>query len=107
MRTIDMCIPPVSPALASNLSKEQMNKLLMLILDCLQNETTRIVSIKTLSTVASAFDSDSMDDDNKIDLSPILGDSIMAMASFLKKQSWSLKQSSLEVAQLVCTHLSV
>jgi cullin-associated NEDD8-dissociated protein 1 len=91
-------------ALHSNLSKEQMNKLLTLILDRLQNETTRIASIKTLSTVASAFDSDSMDDDNKIDLSLILGDSITAMASFLKQQSRSLKQSSLEALDTIITY---
>jgi cullin-associated NEDD8-dissociated protein 1 len=91
-------------ALHSNLSKEQMNKLLTLILDRLQNETTRIASIKTLSTVASAFGSDSMDDDNKIDLSLILGDSITAMASFLKQQSRSLKQSSLEALDTIVTY---
>ena len=91
-------------ALHSNLSKEQMDKLLTLILDRLQNETTRIAAIKTLSTVASAFNSDTMDDDNKIDLSLILGDAIKAMASFLKQQSRSLKQSSLEALDTIVTY---
>jgi cullin-associated NEDD8-dissociated protein 1 len=91
-------------ALHSHLSKEQMDKLLMLILDRLQNETTRIAAIKTLSTVSAASDYNSMDDDIKIDLSLILGASISAMASFLKQQSRSLKQSSLEALDIIVTN---
>jgi cullin-associated NEDD8-dissociated protein 1 len=91
-------------ALHSNLSKEQMDKLLTVILDRLQNETTRIAAIKTLSTVAAASDFNSMDDDSKIDLSLILGASVSAMASFLKQQSRSLKQSSLEALDIIITN---
>jgi cullin-associated NEDD8-dissociated protein 1 len=91
-------------ALHSNLSKEQMDKLLMVILDRLQNETTRIAAIKTLSTVAAASDYNSMDDDSKIDLSLILGASISALASFLKQQRRSLKQGSLEALDIIVTN---
>jgi cullin-associated NEDD8-dissociated protein 1 len=40
----------------------------------------------------------------KIDLSPILAESIQTMASFLKLQSRSLKQSSLEALDTVVTN---
>jgi len=91
-------------ALHTNLTKVQMDRLLTLILERLRNETTRIAAIKTLSTVASASGVDSMADDDKIDLSLILGDSVSEMASFLKQQSRSLKQSSLEALDIVVTN---
>ena len=91
-------------ALHSNLTKEQMDRLLTLILERLRNETTRIAAIKTLSTVASASGVDSMEDDEKVDLSLILGDSVSEMASFLKQQSRSLKQSALEALDIVVTN---
>lgn len=91
-------------ALHGNLTKEQMDRLLTLILERLRNETTRIAAIKTLSTVASASGVDSMDEEDKIDLSLILGDCVAEMASFLKQQSRSLKQSSLEALDIVVTN---
>lgn len=91
-------------SLHANLTKEQMDRLLTLILERLRNETTRISAIKTLSTVAWASGLDSMEDDEKVDLSLILGDSVSEMASFLKQQSRSLKQSSLEALEVVVTN---
>jgi cullin-associated NEDD8-dissociated protein 1 len=74
---------------------------LSLLLDRLGNETTRIAAIKTLQSIAASSGVDSMDDENKIDLSLILGEAISIMASFLKQQSRSLKQSALEALDIV------
>jgi cullin-associated NEDD8-dissociated protein 1 len=81
-----------------NLTVEQKHRMLALLLDRLKNETTRISAIKTLSSIASASSSggNSMEEHDRIDLSPIMADSITTMASFLKLQSRSLKQHSLE-----------
>jgi cullin-associated NEDD8-dissociated protein 1 len=93
----------VLSSLHANLTVEQKSRMLALLLDRLNNETTRIAAIKTLSSVASASGSNSMEDD-RIDLSPILADSITTMASFLKLQSRSLKQHSLESLGIVVTN---
>jgi cullin-associated NEDD8-dissociated protein 1 len=97
----------VLSSLHANLTTEQKSRMLALLLDRLNNETTRIAAIKTLSSVASASGSasgsNSMEED-RIDLSPILADSITTMASFLKLQSRSLKQHSLESLGIVVTN---
>jgi hypothetical protein len=95
-------------ALHSSLTPEQTTRLLTLLLERLKNETTRIAAIKTLRSIA-ASDNDYSDeiDKEKIDLSPILADSIQTMASFLKLQSRSLKQSSLEALDTVVTNHGV
>jgi cullin-associated NEDD8-dissociated protein 1 len=105
--------------LHANLQAPQKDRLLQLLLERLKNETTRIAAIKTLSTIAAppmltanssaaAGDADAMSVDEgtgaKIDLSPILAESISTMASFLKLQSRSLKQSSLEALDTVVTN---
>ena len=90
-------------ALHNSMTEEQMGRMLSLLLEKLGNETTRIAAIKTLSTIASASDEDSMID-NAINLSPILGEAISIMASFLKQQSRSLKQNSLEALDIVITN---
>ena len=90
-------------ALHSSLTEEQMSRMLSLLLEKLANETTRISAIKTLSVIASASDEGSMTD-NAINLSPILGEAISIMASFLKQQSRSLKQNSLEALEIVITN---
>lgn len=82
--------------LHSSLTSEQANRLLSLLLDRLTNETTRIAAIKTMSSIANAKAGCS--------LSPILADSISAMASFLKLQSRSLQQISLEALDVVITN---
>lgn len=85
--------------LHDNLALEQRGRLLDLLLERLRNETTRITAIKTLSTVAEA----SAGDDG-VDLSGVLADMVESMAGFLKLQSRSLKQSSLEALDIVITN---
>lgn len=98
-------------SLHPNLKGPQKDRLLELLLERLKNETTRIAAIKTLSSIAASSSAppageDAMDVDKqgKIDLSPILDESISTMASFLKLQSRSLKQSSLEALDTVVTN---
>jgi len=86
-------------ALHTSLTNEETTRLLTLLLERLKNETTRIAAIKTLGGIASSSDLD-----EKMDLTPILGASIQTMASFLKLQSRSLKQSSLEALDTVITN---
>jgi len=87
-----------------NLTSEQSTSMLILLLERLKNETTRIAAIKTLSGICEATPESSQ---NKIDLTPILAESIQTMASFLKLQSRSLKQSSLEALDTVVTNHGV
>jgi cullin-associated NEDD8-dissociated protein 1 len=70
----------------SKLETDQSNRLLTLLLERLKNESTRIVAIKTISTIA--YDG--------CDLSPILVETILTMASFMEYTSRSLKQAALE-----------
>ena len=96
-------------SLHANLKAPQKDRLLQLLLERLKNETTRIAAIKTLSSIAAASSAppageDAMEVDKKIDLSPILDESISTMASFLKLQSRSLKQSALEALDTVVTN---
>ena len=89
--------------LHTNLTGPQLETLLKLLVEKLRNETTRIAAIKTISKVAEG-DTESMNDDNKIDLSPILGESISVMGSFLKHQNRSLKQHALASLKMVITN---
>lgn len=89
-------------SLHSNLSSEQTTSMLDLLLARLKNETTRIAAIRTLSIICDTTTPGSSQD--KIDLTPILAESIQTMASFLKLQSRSLKQSSLEALDTVITN---
>lgn len=98
-------------SLHANLKGPQKDRLLQLLLERLKNETTRIAAIKTLSSIAAASsappageDAMEVDKQGKIDLSPILDESISTMASFLKLQSRSLKQSSLEALDTIVTN---
>ena len=96
-------------SLHGNLDATQQERLLKLLLERLMNETTRIAAIKTLSAIAAASpgggSDDAMDvDGKKIDLSPIFVESLSTMASFLKLQSRSLKQSSLEALDTIVTN---
>mmetsp|Transcript_15391 Transcript_15391/g.23598 ORF Transcript_15391/g.23598 Transcript_15391/m.23598 type:complete len:1350 (+) Transcript_15391:140-4189(+) len=90
-------------SLHSSLTEDQMSSMLSLLLEKLGNETTRIAAIKTLSAIASASDKESMVDD-AIKLAPIFGEAISIMASFLKQQSRTLKQNSLEAMNVVITN---
>eukprot|EP00980_Cylindrotheca_fusiformis_P030768 scaffold25410_cov117-Cylindrotheca_fusiformis.AAC.1 len=88
-------------ALHSTISMDKTTVMLNLLLERLKNETTRIAAIKTLSTIGDTTPDSGPE---KIDLSPILSDSIETMASFLKLQSRSLKQSSLEALDIIITN---
>ena len=90
--------------LHSDMSAESINRLLWLLLERLKNETTRIAAIKNLSIIAAASGDNSMEDSSAINLSPILAESITAMSSFLKLQSRSLKQSTLEALDIIITN---
>jgi len=83
--------------LHANMARDKQERLLKLLLDRLRNETTRIAAIKTLSSIAATTSGSN----DRVDLSPILADSIACLSSFLKLQSRSLKQSSLEALDIV------
>ena len=87
-----------------HMSDQHKTRLLQLLLERLKNETTRISAIKNVATIAAASGLNSMQDNAAIDLSPILADSIAAMSSFLKLQSRSLKQSTLEALDIIVTN---
>ena len=80
-------------SLHTSLSENQISRMLSLLLDRLTNETTRIAAIKTLSLIAGS--------ESGCSLSPILGESIQALASFQRLQSRSLKQSALEALDII------
>ena len=84
--------------LHDNLSSEQKDRVLVLLLERLKNDSTRVAAIKTMSAIAAAGDSN---DEAKIDLSSILPDMIDSMAGFLKYQSRALKQNALEALDVV------
>ena len=89
--------------LYGSLTCEQIERILTLLLEKLKNETTRISAIKTLSAIADSSNTESMDDE-KIDLSCILGESIAVMSMFLRQQSRRLKQSALEALVVVVSN---
>ena len=79
------------------LTKDQTDRLTSLLLERLKNETTRILAIKTLSSVSSSNPDLGFGEG-------ILKDLIEAMAGFLKMSSRSLRQTSLEALDVVVTH---
>lgn len=81
--------------LNASLSGQQKQRLLLLLLDRLSNETTRITAMKTISTIAASPESD---------MSPIVAPAVRLMSSFLKLQSRSLKQTSLEALEVIITN---
>lgn len=86
--------------LHASLEKEKQERLLQLLLERLKNESTRIAAIRTIATVAGGAQSESYDS-GRMDLSPILSESISVMASFMRYSSRSLKQSALEALETV------
>jgi len=81
--------------LHESLTEDQKNEILKLLQERLANETTRIAAIKTLSVIAA---------DNKgtkVDLSPILADTVSELASLLRQQNRSLKQHALEALDII------
>jgi cullin-associated NEDD8-dissociated protein 1 len=87
-------------SLHSSLSLEHVNRLLMLLLEKLRNETTRMSAIKTLSAIALTSKKNVSGEDT-LSLSPILSEVISTLATFLKQQNRGLKQSSLEALDLI------
>ena len=102
---IKECALKATASLLSNLhgslEPKQSGRLLSLLLERLKNETTRIVGIKTLSSIAAAGDADQMKDCEALNLSPILADAVTELAALLRQQSRGVKQSSLEALDIV------
>jgi cullin-associated NEDD8-dissociated protein 1 len=82
-------------SLPSSLTKDESTHLLRLLLERLQNETTRVAAMKTLSQVATS---------RVVDVSPILADAIATLAGFLKLAGRTLQQSSLEALDTLIVH---
>jgi cullin-associated NEDD8-dissociated protein 1 len=91
--------------LHDSLDKESESRLLQLLLERLNNETTRLYAIKTFASIAASARDDSADDKH-IDLSSIVAKSISDLASCLKLQSRSVRQSALEALDIVVTNHS-
>mmetsp|Transcript_5949 Transcript_5949/g.17173 ORF Transcript_5949/g.17173 Transcript_5949/m.17173 type:complete len:1341 (-) Transcript_5949:574-4596(-) len=89
--------------LHGSLSAERQGRLLALLLDRLKNETTRIAAIKTLSVIgaASQGETEEKEGGGGLDLSPILADAVLELASLLRQQSRGIKQSALEALVIV------
>lgn len=75
--------------LHGNLSTDEKNKLLSLILLRLKNETTRLVAMKTISSIAES-------DSGSVDLSSILGNAVTELASLLRQSNRGVKYHSLQ-----------
>ena len=92
--------------LHTNLQKEHISRLSTLLLERLTNETTRIPAIKTFSSICSSKNGRDIDfaTGTGINNKGILGDSITTMSGFLKMQSRSLRQTSLEALDVVITN---
>uniref|UniRef100_A0AAY4B0K2 TATA-binding protein interacting (TIP20) domain-containing protein n=1 Tax=Denticeps clupeoides TaxID=299321 RepID=A0AAY4B0K2_9TELE len=71
---------------------------LQILLERLKNEITRLTAVKTLTTVAQSF--------LKIDLRPILPESIPIMATFLRKNQRALRLGSLAALNMIVTNYS-
>lgn len=69
------------------LGPENLNSCLPVMLERLRNETTRVTSLKALSTIARS--------ELKIDVSSISSDAVLECSSFLRKNDRGLKQAAL------------
>jgi cullin-associated NEDD8-dissociated protein 1 len=90
--------------LHTNLQKQHISRLSELLLERLTNETTRIPAIKTFSSICSSKNGREIDFAGTGNKKGILGDSITTMSGFLKMQSRSLRQTSLEALDVVITN---
>lgn len=77
------------------LSLSQKEDLLNRILERLENETTRLAALKTISIIAKS--------DPKLDLSCILSSSVRELAGLLRQQNRGVKQSALGTMNVVIT----
>ena len=82
--------------LNTSIVAEKKIRLLQLLVDRMNNETTRIAAIKTIASVASEGEGE-----GTVDLSPILNESFSLLASFLKLHSRSTKQCTLEALAVI------
>ena len=87
--------------LHGQLQKKQITRLSELLLERLKNETTRIPAIKTFSSICSS--PKGKDIDFATGANGILGPAIETMSGFLKMQSRSLRQTSLEALDVIIT----
>jgi cullin-associated NEDD8-dissociated protein 1 len=77
--------------LHASLTQEQKNRILVLLLERLKNDTTRIAAIKTLSKVGRAAKASA-----DLDLSSVISEALKQLAILLRQQNRGLKQSALE-----------
>ncbi|PFX22174.1 Cullin-associated NEDD8-dissociated protein 1 [Stylophora pistillata] len=75
---------------------QQLPQCLPIFLDRLRNEITRLTTVKAYSLIAGS--------PLKIDLNPILGDSMPILASFLRKNQRALKLSTLTTLNVLVTN---
>jgi len=71
--------------LSEQLNAEQSQKTLELLLDRLKNEITRLTTVRTLAVLA----------ENKVNLKPILSNTITELGNFLRKYNRPLRQATL------------
>ncbi|KAH8041577.1 hypothetical protein HPB51_017022 [Rhipicephalus microplus] len=71
---------------------------LPIFLDRLRNEITRLTTVKALTKVAGS--------PLRIDLSPVLCECVLSLASFLRKNQRALKLASADAAGYACAYLS-
>jgi len=83
--------------LHGKLNSDQVNQLLSLILQRLNNESTRIAAIKAISVIVV----DTSDGSDKLDLSPILNETVSELASLLRQNSRGVKQSALQCLDVI------
>jgi len=84
------CAITCSGLIVANLGdelKSDINEALNILLERLRNEFTRLTCVKALAKIAES--------PLKIDVSPILAESIKSLSSFLRQNQRQLKQSSL------------
>lgn len=77
--------------LHASLTDDQKNKVLVLLLERLKNDTTRMAAIKTLSVIADAAKKS-----NELDLTPIMNEALGQLSSMLRQQHRGLRQGALE-----------
>jgi len=76
--------------------KAETPECLKILVERLSNEITRVVSIKALATIASS--------PLKIDLNPILTETVNQLSAFLRQNNRQLKQSSLITLTVIVKH---
>jgi cullin-associated NEDD8-dissociated protein 1 len=73
--------------LADELIKSQLDETLKILAERLKNEITRLTAVRTFTQIASS--------PLRVDLTSVLGEVLMELATFLRKQNRQLKQAAL------------